>query len=381
MVDPIITPTIAQILSSIVNSEGFKQFTSSMISGAGRQFGKEVVKMGFSSEQKKSSGRFANSAYQKALSEYFAKDLKHREAQLQAQREFSEKLLQYLWESHRQTNDIELQRIQNDWDKDNWFSKLDRGETERILRQNEHRLLILASPPDISRDCPSGFENNLDKEIRNGLGRILADNYSLFSVNPVQFYGDYFKQSMRDIIDVERLHSILKGLPTVVLYSDMTDYQINFKLVIWGSETENVWPYRFPEWNWEKSYKELQKKRKSESEAVREIRKTIVDVYTLLSIFISDWYYLVINPLYEPQFERLTADMSSEELRVYIEYLNVLYKQNQQEIAQQRELLKPQQIVVHPPRPNTSDIDKKWQEWEQRMEYIRQMDKRVAEED
>jgi hypothetical protein len=383
MVDPIVTPVFT-VLSSIASCQEFHAFTKSVMSGIGKQVGREIGN-GFSSSLSNQ-----NSIYQKAFKEYWEKDLTHRkaelqtrkaeleirEAELQAQKEFGQKLLQWLWESHKQTNDTELHRIQNDWDKDNWFSKLDRRETEQILKQAGHRLLVLASFPSISRDCPDTFENNLDKEIRNQLARILGNNYSQFSpINPVQFYGDYFKDPVSDI-DVRRLHSILQGLPTVVLYSDITDYEVNFNLGIWGSETQGVLTYRFPEWNWEESYQDLQKQGKSEQEALREIRKTIVDVYVLLSIFISDWYYLLINPFYEPQFEKLTANLSLRELETYINYLNELYLQNKQEIARQKELLKtqendkPPRITWTSPTPSQTSHDDEIGKWKRKIQTM-----------
>ena len=106
------------------------------------------------------------------------------------------------------------------WDKDNWFSKLDRQETMQMLGQTRHRLLILAACPDISPDCPESFRNNLKNEVRNSAGAFLSQHYPAASETcPVEFYGDYFKTPISEI-DARRLQSVLSAAPTAVLFSE-----------------------------------------------------------------------------------------------------------------------------------------------------------------
>jgi flagellar biosynthesis GTPase FlhF len=54
---------------------------------------------------------------------------------------------------------VKLNEIQVLWDKDNWFSNLSRQETEQILQQQQHRLLLLVAPAKISQDCPDSFRH------------------------------------------------------------------------------------------------------------------------------------------------------------------------------------------------------------------------------
>jgi len=60
---------------------------------------------------------------------------------------------------------LKLSEIQIIWDRDNWFSNLSRQETEQILQQQQHRLLLLVSPAKISEDCPDSFRHNLNIEL------------------------------------------------------------------------------------------------------------------------------------------------------------------------------------------------------------------------
>ncbi|MEA5508309.1 SUMF1/EgtB/PvdO family nonheme iron enzyme [Crocosphaera sp. UHCC 0190] len=347
MVDPIITPTVITVITHIVTSEPFKEFGLAFIKGIGRKSGESAYKLGSSligvPDASKINKSSQNSPYQSAVKkyleakqEYLDKDINLRERELAAKREFSQNLLQLLGESQKQNNETKLREIQNNWDKDNWFSKLDRHETEQILRQAEHRLLILASPPDISSDCPETFENNLNKEIKNRLGLFIGQYYSVNSpIHPVQFYGDYFKEPISSI-DVKRLQFLLEGLSTIILYSDITDYEVHFHLDCLGGGKTHQYP--LPAWNWEESYKALKQEGKTEKEALREIRKMIVDVYLLLSAFISDWYYLQINLLYEPQLTKASVKLPDEWVTPCQEQLDHLYRLNQAELSYQEGL-------------------------------------------
>ena len=87
-------------------------------------------------------------AYEKQLAQANTLQVKD----LQAKQEFSRQLLNMLGEWQVTSNQAKLNEIQLTWDKDNWFSKLDRQETYQILTSQQHRLLILASPPEISPD-------------------------------------------------------------------------------------------------------------------------------------------------------------------------------------------------------------------------------------
>ncbi|MCC5668384.1 hypothetical protein LC653_32150 [Nostoc sp. CHAB 5784] len=204
------------------------------------------------------------------------RDLQLKKEQVKAQREFSQKLLNLLGERQANTNNLKLREIQNDWDNHNWFSNLNRQETEQILGNNQHRLLILVSKPEISKDCPDSFHNNLKTEIRNGIGQFLRQHYPPTNpLSPVEFYGDYFKKPIPDI-GVRQLQSVIETVPTAILYSDISDYQMNFNIVFWGLQSNKFVQFSLPKWNWEDASQELQQKGKQEKEALRDIRQILL---------------------------------------------------------------------------------------------------------
>jgi hypothetical protein len=146
------------------------------------------------------------------------KRLQLQEQELQDRRELSGLQRELMRELQAQAIQVKLTEIQTLWDKDTWFSNLSRQETEQILQRQQHRLLILISPPKISEDCPASFRNNLEIDLRS-VGTFLNHHYPQQSqLCPVEFYSDYFKRPISDI-DVKRLQTILAPVPTAILYS------------------------------------------------------------------------------------------------------------------------------------------------------------------
>ncbi|MGB7709486.1 MAG: serine/threonine protein kinase [Microcoleus sp.] len=205
---------------------------------------------------------------------------------------------------------IKLTEIQTIWDKDTWFSKLNREETKQILLEQQHRLLILLSPPKISKRCPETFCEDLPIEIRS-VGDFLRQHYPQQDVlRPVKFYSDYFAESIGDI-DVERLQRILSPVPTTILYSDISDYAVTFRVGFWGFlNNQEVSLFSTKVFDWEEAKDALLASGVSEKKALRIIRQLIVAIHKLLAGFLADLYYLNIDPCYEPQLFNLKDELA-----------------------------------------------------------------------
>ncbi|MEG4421937.1 serine/threonine protein kinase [Microcoleus sp. LAD1_D5] len=209
---------------------------------------------------------------------------------------------------------IKLAEIQTIWDKDTWFSKLNREETKQILLQQQHRLLILLSPPKISKRCPETFCEDLPIEMRS-VGDFLRQHYPQQDVlRPVKFYSDYFTESIGDI-DVERLQRILSPVPTTILYSDISDYAVTFRVGFWGFlNNQEVSLFSTKLFDWEEAKDALLASGVSEKKALRMIRQLIVAIHKLLAGFLADLYYLNIDPGYEPQLFNLKDELAEDGL-------------------------------------------------------------------
>jgi len=169
MVEPISLTSaiaVANVGFQIVQSEPFQKLLEGVSKGVGTELGRSAFKSITVSSSK------TNSNDNELLKSYIAQDLSNQERALSAQKDFSKKLLNLLGNWHRKENENSLRQIQNDWDKDNWFSKLDRQETQQILQQSRHSLLILASPANISPDCPDSLRNNLQIDINTHIPHI-----------------------------------------------------------------------------------------------------------------------------------------------------------------------------------------------------------------
>jgi len=235
---------------------------------------------------------------------------------------------------------IKLTEIQTIWDKDTWFSKLNREETKQILLEQQHRLLILLSPPKISKRCPETFCEDLPIEMRS-VGDFLRQHYPQQDVlRPVKFYSDYFTESIGDI-DVERLQRILSPVPTTILYSDISDYAVTFRVGFWGFlNNQEVSLFSTKVFDWEEAKDALLASGISEKKALRMIRQLIVAIHKLLAGFLADLYYLNIDPCYEPQLfnlkDELAQDGLAEELvKPYFDILQDIQRRQGEQYEQE----------------------------------------------
>ncbi|WP_016950957.1 WD40 repeat domain-containing protein [Anabaena sp. PCC 7108] len=206
---------------------------------------------------------------------------------------------------------IKQKEIQGIFDQQKWPGVLSRDEAQRIFvdEQKKPRLLMLVPPPDISDDFPISFRDSLKKEIRNQLKLFLEKYYPLGSdFCPVEFYGKYFERSVFDA-EVKQLETILSAVPTAIIYTDITDHEVYFNVRFWGLQ-EPV-SLSFEPLDWEELKRQLEEAGSDETKSLRTIRQTIVILHKLLAAFLADWYYLNINPNYEPQLFNLSSDFPS----------------------------------------------------------------------
>ena len=292
----------------------------------GRKFGESSVKALVPHEPNTSA------SYQKLMRQYAQHQIN--------QQEMGKQLLEVLGAWQAQAAKSKADELKLIWDKDNWFSKLDRQETMQILGQTRHRLLILAACPDISPDCPESFRNNLKNEVRNSAGAFLSQHYPAASETcPVEFYGDYFKTPISEI-DARRLQSVLSAAPTAVLFSEITDYQAHFHVGFWGLDAAQVTHCPLPVWDWEETYQALLAEGKDEKTAQRRIRQIIAQQHQLLAAYVADWYYLHLNPAYQPQLFDLSAVFGEDAAawaQPYSESLRGMYAAKQRALAEEAE--------------------------------------------
>lgn len=261
-----------------------------------------------------------------------ALQLRERELEILAEERAARLQLSYLHlqlvQEHKAKDiDLKLQEIQAEWDKENWAGVLSREEMRQILREGreKHRLLMLVSPPDIE-GCPE-FDSNLHKAVRSELKQFMEKYYPLQSeLCPVEFYGKFFKSSVFDI-EVKQYERNLAPIPTVVIYSDVTNDKVYFHVHVWG--LAELVPLTLT-WDWREERDKLEASEgKTRDESLRIIQDAIVKSHQLLAAFFADLYYLQINPAHEIRLFQLEGDFPSEWLQSQFEALSNLQQQMQ----------------------------------------------------
>jgi WD40 repeat protein len=229
----------------------------------------------------------------------------------QQQREIIELMRDSLREYQAKQIELQLAQIQSNWDLENWAGILSRQETENLLKEKKDCLLVLFSPPTISADAPSSIQNNLPIDLES-VGTTLAKYYPERNKQyAVKFYSGYFKRPIGDII-VEQLHGILAPIPTAIFYMDITDYACRFNVGFWGIQSQEVSIVSSPLWNWERTKKELMSSGIDEVESLRTIRQSMVNGNQLLASYLVDSYYLNLDPYYQLQFPKVSANLAQE---------------------------------------------------------------------
>lgn len=259
-----------------------------------------------------------------------ALELRERELQILAEERAERSRLSYLHLQILQQSkaieiDLHLNKIQADWDRENWSGVLSRAEMQKILIEGREkpRLLMLISPPNI--DGSTEFDNNLHGAVRGELKYFVERSYPIDSnLCPVEFYGRFFKRSVFDI-ELKQYEKDLEPIPTVVIYSDVTDEKVYFYIHCWGMA--NSGSLTLP-WNWLEERNRLEtSKNKTRDESRLIIRDAVVKLHQLLAAFWADLYYLQINPHHEVRLFQLDEDFPAEWAKAQFKALKIFQQQ------------------------------------------------------
>ena len=217
---------------------------------------------------------------------------------------------------HQQDIALALQKIQADFDLKHWPGEWSREEMVKLLNnaESKQRLLVLLSEPTISASCPPMFRQDFPLECRAEIKHFIEQHYPLHSeLYPVEFLGKFF-ESQAFNTQAKQLESLLAGVPSVILYGDLTDEKLYLHLYAWG------WQETLSEtiiWNWEETKDQLLADGMAEKQALREIRRTITQFYQLFAALLADMYYLSVNPLHEPQLLQINAGTDAAAIAPY----------------------------------------------------------------
>ena len=261
-------------------------------------------------------------------------ELKKRELELRAK--ISADNLRLMQQHHVENIDLKLKEIQANYDAQHWQGILSRDETIDVLRQGQqkNRFLILLSPPDVSPSCPLTFQHDLGKTLRSKVKEFVEIYYPHNSDFPVQFFGKFFKSTIFDT-EAAQLESLLSPIPTAVIFSDLTNKELLLHVHVWGTLGGKI--SLSSSFEWKSEYKKLLAAGNDEEDALDEIQDAIVQTHKLLSGFLTDLYFLQMNPFYEPQLFKMDKAVYPAELTAQL--LDQLQQLQQQRRAEYDQLL------------------------------------------
>ncbi|MDP3009110.1 MAG: DUF1566 domain-containing protein [Methylococcales bacterium] len=261
-------------------------------------------------------------------------ELKKRELELRAK--ISADNLRLMQQHHVENIDLKLKEIQANYDAQHWQGILSRDETIEVLKQGQqkNRFLILLSPPDVSPSCPLTFQHDLGKTLRSKVKEFVEIYYPHNSDFPVQFFGKFFKSTIFDT-EAAQLESLLSPIPTAVIFSDLTNKELLLHVHVWGMMGGKI--SLSSSFEWKSEYKKLLAAGNDEEDALDEIQDAIVQTHKLLGGFLTDLYFLQMNPFYEPQLFKMDKVVYPAELTAQL--LSQLQNLQQQRRVEYEQLL------------------------------------------
>ena len=143
-------------------------------------------------------------------------------------------------------------------------------------------------------------------------------------------------------------------MPTVVLYCQISDYEVNFHLGYWGLHDDEVSLLPIQAWDWEQAKENLEEAGFDEKKSLRIIRQIIVMVHKLLAAFVVDLYYLNLDATasYEPRLFQLEGEFTQEWFpqELVRDYVGMLWEvQQRQRDAYEAELKKLEMLAKFAP--------------------------------
>jgi hypothetical protein len=276
---------------------------------------------------------------------------KHRDAELdpelhqqafKKQYQYSQQVLEGLRSWQTEKIQTKLQELPQIWQQDRWIAQLSQLATEQILRSHtsQHRLLILTAPLKISKTCPLTFHENLSIKLADQLERFFDAHYPLKTNSPtslpapVEFYADYFPEPISKI-NVCMTQKILAPISTAIIYTNINESHMNCHVGFWNPANPQVAFYPVPSWNWQDCQTTLEVSGMNPGQALIIIQEIAITIHKVLAGFITDWYYLNINPFSQPQLFQVHDALTKNGIKNHWiqPYINCLRKIQQKQMT------------------------------------------------
>ncbi|NJK60172.1 MAG: hypothetical protein HC918_07965 [Oscillatoriales cyanobacterium SM2_1_8] len=199
------------------------------------------------------------------------------------------------------------------------------GALSQLLTKGQEQfcLVVLLSPPQVSASCPNGLRHDLPLELIEELRAFIQESGSLY---PVEFYGNLVQRPLTDSA-LTALQQALTPLPTLVLYSTLTDRKLYSHLAFWLHPQQSLLTCPLLPWIWEEALAHYEEQGYSERLAISRIRQQIVQTSQWILQVTIAWYYAHLYPLAPdlyrgwpavlvPGFQQLLAGIDAQRHRL-----------------------------------------------------------------
>ncbi|UAJ73820.1 SUMF1/EgtB/PvdO family nonheme iron enzyme [Synechocystis sp. PCC 7339] len=218
--------------------------------------------------------------------------LQLKKQELQQLRELEELKLTLMKRWHEEKFSLQNKQILQQWDLSNWNSKLNREETEDLLKYEtfQPRLLVLVSRPKVTGNKILEAEI-LHEQTKN----TLFDLNTYISRLELEVYCDYFKNPIEDT-DVPRVRKILNSIPTLIISTNIIRNRVNINCYFWNMGDDEVTKIKLESWD----LNEIVDSTPENTEKIEEVEIIIGLIHKILIIYFKDLYFLNLDFFYQP---------------------------------------------------------------------------------
>lgn len=253
--------------------------------------------------------------YRQALLEHTSIDTKAN------QQLFSQKVLELLSASIN----VEIEHLQG-LTTHNLNQQRSTEILSRLFAQGNYGLLFVAAPPSMTDGARANVfpEDLVNNRITNVLGSFIKEHYSENSSAPVLFSSNFLKTPIVDLDSHDLYDGYLGHIPTIIIYSDITQEHINIHVASWLQGSRRAAIYDFPEL----SIREISEQIKNEENQPSVKCEVFLEIYKVITSFLIDWYYLNVNLLHDPISFELGDEFNFKLTKKFNTCLHEIYEIN-----------------------------------------------------
>ncbi|MFM7448319.1 MAG: SH3 domain-containing protein [Leptolyngbyaceae cyanobacterium] len=246
--------------------------------------------------------------------------LKEEEGRLQKEKfewekSVAQKNLRLIQDSHAIAREDRLKKFQSETDRHYLELQVSRDDVIQILSQDDGKLVIIPSPPEVLRDDLQAFKS-LKAEIPAKL-KVTIEKYYSGVTKSVIGYRNIFDAPIKEL-KAEVVGRFIAPIPTLIFHSQVTHQKIIIYVTLTCPVVKKVSPqtqiaepqfdiesapkhFLLPVWDWMNLKKELEAQGQDHDTSSQIILELISTIHLIVALYFCDLYCLNINPRHSPK--------------------------------------------------------------------------------